>query len=112
MFMTSALANTASSAPVAAANPVATLLQFGLIFLIFFIFLILPGQKRAKAHAQMLSAIQKGDRIVFGGMVGTVKKVVDEEVLMVEIAEGVEVKVFRSLVVQVLSDSRLENNKK
>ena len=111
MFTTSALANTASSAPVAAANPLATLLQFGLIFLIFFIFLILPGQKRAKAHAQMLASIQKGDRIVFGGMVGTVKKVVDEEILMVEVAKDVEVKVLRSLVCQVVTDSSVINKK-
>ena len=111
MFTTSALAGTASSAS-AAASPLATLLQFGLIFLIFFVLLIWPAQRRAKEQNRMLSAIQKGDRVVFGGMVGTVKKVVDKEVLMVEIAEGVEVKVFRSLVMQVLSDSRLENNKK
>ena len=111
MFTTSALANTASSAPVTAANPVATLLQFGLIFLIFFIFLILPGQKRAKAHAQMLASIQKGDRIVFGGMVGTVKKVVDEEILMVEVAKDVEVKVLRSLVCQVVTDNNVNNKK-
>ena len=111
MFTTSALANTASSAPVAAANPLATLLQFGLIFLIFFIFLILPGQKRAKAHAQMLSSIQKGDKVIFGGMVGTVKKVVDEEILMVEIAKDVEVKVLRALVSRVVTDSNVNNKK-
>lgn len=111
MFTTSALANTASSAPVAAANPLATLLQFGLIFLIFFIFLILPGQKRAKAHAQMLSSIQKGDKVIFGGMVGTVRKVVDEEILMVEIAKDVEVKVLRALVSQVVTDSNVNNKK-
>ena len=108
MFTTSALASTTTSASSAGAVSLSGLVQVGLIFLIFFIFLILPAQRRAKEHNQMLISIQKGDRVVFGGIVGTVKKVVDEEVLMVEIAEGVEVKVFRSLVVQVLSDSRIE----
>ena len=112
MFISSALANTASATPATGANPLATLIQLGLIFLIFFVFLILPAQRRAKAQSQMLSSIQKGSRVVFGGMVGTVKKVVNDEVLMVEVAEGVEVKVLRSLVMQVVSDSDLTSNKK
>ena len=112
MFITSALANTTASAPSVGGDSLSWLIQIGLIFLIFFVLVILPAQRRAKEQNQMLSSIQKGDRVVFGGMVGTVKKVVDEEVLMVEIAEGVEVKVFRSFVLQVLSDSSVENNKK
>jgi preprotein translocase subunit YajC len=52
----------------------------------------------------MLAAIRRGDRIVTGGgIIGTVSKVVDDGELVVDIAEGVRVRVQRGLVSGVLA---------
>ena len=80
------------------------LLPLILIFAVFYFLLIRPQQKKAKLHKEMLAAIRRGDRIVTGGgIVGTVTKVVDDNELTVEIAQGVKVRAQRGMVAAVLA---------
>lgn len=52
-----------------------------IIFVIFWMLIIVPQRKQAKAHAEMVAAIQKGDQVVTaGGLVGTVTAVRDDAV--------------------------------
>lgn len=79
------------------------ILQLVLIFAVFYIFLIRPQQKRIKQHEAMVSAVKKGDTVVTGG--GIYAKVVDASDpvdLLVEIAEGVQVKINRGTVRDVV----------
>ena len=73
-----------------------------LMFAIFYFLLIRPQQKKAKAHKQMLSAVKKGDKVVSsGGLHGLVTGVSDDVVTM-EIAPKVRVKVSRSSIAGIL----------
>jgi preprotein translocase subunit YajC len=75
-----------------------------LIFIVFYFLLIRPQQKKMKAHKAMLGAIRRGDKVVTGGGIfGTVTKVLDDDDVTVEIANGVKVRVQRSLVSAVMS---------
>jgi len=77
-----------------------------LIFVVFYFLLIRPQQKKMKQHRDMLAAIRRGDRIVTGGgIVGTVNKVIDDNEILVEIAEGVRVRVHKPLVSAVVAKS-------
>lgn len=81
-----------------------TLLPLVLIFVVFYFLLIRPQQKRAKQHRDMLVNIRRGDKIVTGGgIIGTVTKVVSDDELAVEIAEGIKIRVQRALVSAVLT---------
>lgn len=81
-----------------------TLLPLVLIFVVFYFLLIRPQQKRAKQHRDMLLNIRRGDKVVTGGgIIGTVTKVVSDDELAVEIAEGIKIRVQRALVSGVLS---------
>lgn len=74
-----------------------------LIFVIFYMLLIRPQQQRAKEHQNAVAAVKKGDEIVTsGGILGKVTKVSDTEV-EVEIAQGVKVRVVKSMISQVLT---------
>jgi preprotein translocase subunit YajC len=85
----------------------ATLLPLVLIFVVFYFLLIRPQQKRAKNHRNMLAAVVRGDKVVTGGgIIGTVTKVVNDEELAVEIAEGIKVRVQRGLIASVQSKSQ------
>ena len=85
----------------------ATLLPLVLIFVVFYFLLIRPQQKRAKNHRNMLAAIVRGDKVVTGGgIIGTVTKVVNDDELAVEIAEGIKVRVQRGLIASVQSKSQ------
>lgn len=75
-----------------------------LIFVVFYFLLIRPQQKKMRQHKEMLAAIRRGDRVVTGGgIIGTVSKVVDDNEVVVEIADGVRVRVQRGLISGVLA---------
>jgi preprotein translocase subunit YajC len=64
--------------------------------------MIRPQMKKQKEHKTMIEALAKGDEIITaGGLLGKVSKIGDGY-LGVEIANGVEVQMQRSAVVQVL----------
>jgi preprotein translocase subunit YajC len=69
-----------------------------LMFAIFYFLLIRPQQKKAKQHKQLLAALKKGDRVVSsGGLHGVVTGLTDDIVTM-EIAPKVRVKVSRGSI--------------
>lgn len=103
MFITNAFAATETA--VAEANPLAGfLVQLVLVFIIFYFLLIRPQQKKMKEHENMLNAIKAKDEILTGG--GIYARVVEtnDDILLVEIAKGVEIKISRSSVREVVSD--------
>lgn len=74
---------------------------FIVVFVLFYFLLIRPQQNRAKAHAASVSAIKRGDTVVLSnGMIGKVTRVEDQEA-MVEIAQGVNVRVLKNMVAEV-----------
>ena len=74
-----------------------------LIFVVFYLFLIRPQQKRAKEHEAKISAVQKNDEVVTaGGLMGKVTRVADDYV-EVEIAPNVSVKAVKSTIANVQS---------
>ena len=79
------------------------ILPWVLIFVIFYILMIRPQQRRVKEHQTAIAAVKKGDDVITGGGIrGRVTKVSDEEA-EVEIAQGVKVRVVKSTISQVLS---------
>jgi len=75
------------------------LLPFVLIFVIMYFLILRPQQKRAKEHQELVKNLRRGDTVITsGGLVGKVTKVVDDEQVEMEIAEGVRVRQVRSMV--------------
>ena len=69
-----------------------------LMFAIFYFLLIRPQQKKAKHHRELLGALKKGDKVISsGGLHGLVTGLTDDVVTM-EIAPKVRVKVSRSSI--------------
>ena len=82
------------------------LLPFILIFVIMYFLILRPQQKRAKQHQEMVKNVRRGDVLVTsGGLVGKVTKVVDEDQVEIEIADGVRVRQVRSMVADVRAKS-------
>ncbi len=73
-----------------------------LIIVIMYFLILRPQQQRAKQHRDMVKALRRGDSVVTnGGLVGKVTKVVDDDQIEVEIADGVRVRQMRSMVSEV-----------
>ena len=92
-------------APAATESPfgnLGTMLPLVLMFVVLYFVMIRPQMKRQKEHKTMVDALAKGDEIVTsGGLLGKITKI-GESFLSVEIANGVEIQVQRTAVVQVL----------
>ncbi len=88
---------------------VSTMLFMAVLFGGLWFFMIRPQQKRQKEHQALVSNLGKGDEIVTnGGMLGRVKDV-SEQFLTVEIAKGVEIRLQKQAVANVLPKGTLKN---
>jgi preprotein translocase subunit YajC len=68
------------------------------IFVLFYFMLLRPQLKQAKEQRAMIAALQKGDEVVTSsGIIGTVTKVA-ENVVSVEISNGVVINVQKPAV--------------
>jgi preprotein translocase subunit YajC len=73
-----------------------------LVFVIFYLLIIRPQQRRMKDHQAQIMAVKKGDRVVTGGgLVGKVTRVRETEV-EVELAQGIRVTAVKSTLTQVV----------
>ena len=92
----------AQAAPTGGSEMLMTFLPFILIFVIMYFLVIRPQQKRVKQHQEMVKNVRKGDTVVTsGGLVGRVTKVIDDDQIEVEIADGVRVRQMRQMVSDV-----------
>lgn len=79
-----------------------SLFPFILIIIIFYFLMLRPQQRRAKQHQDMIKNLRRGDTVISsGGLVGKVTKVVDDDQIEVEIADGVRVRQVRSMISDV-----------
>ena len=78
------------------------LLPFVLIFVIMYFLILRPQQRRAKQHQEMVKNLRRGDTVITsGGLVGRVTKVVDDDQVEIEVADGVRVRQVKSMVADV-----------
>ena len=79
------------------------ILPWLLIFVIFYLLMIRPQQKRMKEHQAAIAAVKKGDEVITGGGIrGRVTKVMDEDV-EVEIGQNMRVRVVKATLSHVLT---------
>jgi len=75
---------------------VGALVPLILMFLVFYFLLIRPQQKRTRQHKEFLDNLKRGDEVITsGGLHGKITGLTDQVVTM-EIADKVRVKVQRS----------------
>ncbi|MGN6374521.1 MAG: preprotein translocase subunit YajC [Sphingomonas sp.] len=103
MFATPAYAQ-AAGATAANGGLIGTLIGFAplvLIFIAFWFLMIRPQTKRMRDQQAAINAVKKGDEVTTaGGIVGKVTKVADD-IVEVEIAQGVRVRVVKSTLTGV-----------
>lgn len=79
-----------------------SMLPLVLMFVVLYFVMIRPQMKKQKEHRAMIDALAKGDEVVTaGGVLGKVTKM-GEAYLGIEVANGVEIQLQRSAIVQVL----------
>ncbi len=109
MIISQAFAQTAPAASGGdTGSSLLSLLPLVLMFVVLYFIMIRPQMKRQKEHKTMVEALAKGDEVVTaGGVLGRVSKL-GETYLHVEVANGIELQVQRSSIVQVLPKGTLK----
>jgi preprotein translocase subunit YajC len=79
-------------------SPYSMMIMMGLLFVVFYFFMIRPQQKKAKDARKFREALQKGSKVVtIGGLHGKVVEVTDKTVL-IEAGEGVKLRFEKSAI--------------
>jgi len=82
------------------------LLMIGMLFVIMYFFMIRPQQKKQKEIQKMRESLKVGDRIITsGGVHGKIKEI-EDTVMLIEIAEGVRVKVDKASVFAATNETQ------
>lgn len=73
-----------------------------LIMAVFWFLLIRPQQKRAKEHQELIQSIRRGDVVATaGGMIGKVARVVDDNEILLEVADNVRMRFQKQAISEV-----------
>ena len=80
-----------------------------IIFVIFYFLLIRPQQKKAKAHQEMVNNLKPGDPVITnGGLHGRLTRV-DDNTVMMEVADKIRLKVSRQSIAALKENSQETN---
>ncbi|KJS07205.1 MAG: preprotein translocase subunit YajC [Flavobacteriales bacterium BRH_c54] len=87
-----------------------TILMFGLIFLVFYFFMIRPQMKKQKDLKKFREALQKGAKIVtIGGIHGKIIEVKDE-IAIIETEGGNRLKIEKAAIAKEFSAEEMEKS--
>jgi preprotein translocase subunit YajC len=79
------------------------------MFALLWVLLIRPQRARQQKQQQLISNVDAGDEILtVGGLYGIVQEIDEEEDLIVEIAEGIHVRIARRAVASVVKPDELD----
>lgn len=105
MFSIPAFAQTASASAADGGlmGILTSVAPFILIGALFYLLILRPQQQRAREHRNAVGGVKRNDQIVLSnGVIGKVVRVEETEV-GVEVAQGVTVKVVKSMIAEVRS---------
>ncbi len=108
VLIPAAHAQAAGAAP-AAPSMMSTLLFPVILIAIMYFLMIRPQMKRQKEHRAMLEKLAKGDEVITnGGIAGTVSNI-GESFITVEVADGVQLRVQKGAIANVLPKGTLKS---
>jgi len=85
------------------------LIFIGILVVLLWLLVLRPQRRRALEHATLISNLSVGDEIVSaGGMYGRITRI-DDEVLTVEIAPGITVRVARAAITGLINSEQKDN---
>ncbi|MBI3503686.1 MAG: preprotein translocase subunit YajC [Proteobacteria bacterium] len=101
MFISPAYAQAAGGG---AADVLPQLLLMAGVFVVFYFLLIRPQQKKVKEHKALVDGLKRGDRVVTsGGLIGTIQRIVSDREAVLEIGDGVRVRIMRGMISEVMA---------
>jgi preprotein translocase subunit YajC len=105
MFATNAYAMAGGAQQQGGGSGMEGIVMLVIMFAIFYLLLIRPQQKRAKQHKELVENLKTGDQVVSAGGIHGKVVAVQEDIVTLEVASNVRIKINRSSVVGTKTDS-------
>ena len=78
-------------------------LPFILIIILFYFLIIRPQNKQQRERREMLKNLKKGESVLTnGGIIGKILDILDDDIILLEISKGVQIKIKRDFVNSLL----------
>lgn len=90
-------------------NPILSMLPLVLIFAAMYFLLLRPQRKRQKETANLQSSIAEGDEVIMNSGIYGFVSAIEDDLLWIEIAEKVEVRVTKGSIARKVSVPAEEN---
>lgn len=95
----------ANTTPSFAGIDVMRFVPFFLIFVVFYFLLFKPQNDKMKKQKQMQAGLAVGDQILTNsGFLGKVSKLINDQEILLEIADGVKVRCLKQVIVEKRGD--------
>jgi len=87
----------------AAPNPFVQIIPLLLIFIVFYLFMIRPQQKKQKEREKVLDSLKRGDKVVtIGGAHGTVAGIdTEKKTVLVQVSDTTKIKFDRTAIANI-----------
>ena len=112
LFISNAMAaaeNVTGSAQAGQPDSTFSLIMIVAIYVLIYFMLIRPQNKRAEAHRDLVNQLKKGDEVVTsGGFIGKVVSM-DEQIIKISLADGLDVHLQRNAVSSVLPKGTIKS---
>jgi len=96
--------------PCAGGGSTGMIIWMVLLFALMYFMLIRPQKKQRDQHQKLVESLKRGDRVVTsGGLLGTISGITENTVI-IEVADGVKVKIQKSHVSGLQADSNAAKN--
>jgi preprotein translocase subunit YajC len=84
------------------------LLFLPLMFIVLWAIVILPQQRRMRAHQALVNVLEEGDEVMTtSGILGTITAI-DDEVLHLEVAPGIRLRIVRAAIARRMNEPEPE----
>lgn len=112
LFLTTLLQDSAPAGDNAKGGGLGFLVPTLLIVAIFYVVLIMPERRKQKERKKMIDAMTKGDKVMTSsGIYGSVAQI-QEDVVVLQVADGVRMKFNRAAVQTILGDEKADKAEK
>ncbi|HEX2582354.1 MAG TPA: preprotein translocase subunit YajC [Dongiaceae bacterium] len=104
MIISSAWAQAAGgAAPGGLLGSISSFVPLILIAAVMYLLVLRPQQKKVQQHRSAVAALKEKDIVAVNGVIGKVTKASEPDEVMVEIADGVRVRVLRAAITQIMA---------
>jgi preprotein translocase subunit YajC len=79
-----------------------------LIFAVFYFFIIRPQMKKQREQVALVQSAKKGDSvIVAGGIIGKIVREKEGDIIILEVAKGVQIEVLKSSIISKVDNKNV-----